>query len=255
MAPRLILLMSSGSKEEEPRYTCLSEAKASHWQRMWAEVSSSAPHLLHSGLSDSHIRWRCLLRVLCPVRRPVTALHCVLLKDRNLALAPRKVPEINSLTCLWVSPRPHKMPEWVNSCISKFRAVLTNLIAVTSRTVCPIYKRCNGLQSWEGERNYGQAHTLCRPEFAQVKKNALLGDKYFINLIFAVLIYLPGLDGHLSQKHIYLQSQLHDKLSQSRGVISIPHMRKHRLSSVGNNQSQTTNHSCIHTTEKEIQDV
>jgi len=55
MAPRLILLMSSGSKKE-PRYACLSEAKASHSQRMWAQVSSSAPRLLHSGLSDSPIR-------------------------------------------------------------------------------------------------------------------------------------------------------------------------------------------------------
>ena len=56
MAPRLTLVMSSGSKKKEPRYACLSEAKASHSQRMWAEVSSSAPHLLHSGLSDSLIR-------------------------------------------------------------------------------------------------------------------------------------------------------------------------------------------------------
>jgi hypothetical protein len=106
MAPRLILLISSGSKKKEPRYTCLSEAEASHSQRMWAEVSFSAPHL-HSGLSDSPIRWRCLLRVLCPVRRPVTALDCVLLKNRNLALAPRQGPEINSQACLWVLPRPH----------------------------------------------------------------------------------------------------------------------------------------------------
>ena len=56
MAPRLILLMSSGSKKKEPRYACLSEAKASHSQRMWAKVSSSAPHLLHNGLSSSPSR-------------------------------------------------------------------------------------------------------------------------------------------------------------------------------------------------------
>ena len=42
--------MASGTKME-PGYTCLSEAKASHLQSMWAEVSSSPPHLLHSGLS------------------------------------------------------------------------------------------------------------------------------------------------------------------------------------------------------------
>jgi hypothetical protein len=64
----------------------------------------SIPHLLHNGLSDSPSRWRCLLRVLCPVRRPVTALDWVLLKDRNLALTPRLGPEINSEACLWVSP-------------------------------------------------------------------------------------------------------------------------------------------------------
>jgi hypothetical protein len=106
MAPRLILLMSSGSKKKEHRYTCLSEGRASHSQRIWTKVSSSAPYLLRSGLSDSPIRWRCLLRVLCPVRRPVTALNCVLLKDRNLTLAARQSPEISSRACLWVSPRP-----------------------------------------------------------------------------------------------------------------------------------------------------
>jgi len=116
LAPRLILLMSSGSKKKEPRYTCLREAKASHSQRMWAEVSSSAPHLLHTGLFDSPIRWRCLLGVLYPVRRPVTALDCVLLKDRNLTLTPRQGPEINSRACLWVSPRPrHHFQCWLNN--------------------------------------------------------------------------------------------------------------------------------------------
>ena len=100
--PKLILLMSSGSKKKEPRYVCLSEAKASHSQRVWAEFSSSATHLLHNGLSDSPIRWRCFLRVLCAVRRPVIALDCVLLKDWNLALAPRQGPKINSQACLWV---------------------------------------------------------------------------------------------------------------------------------------------------------
>jgi hypothetical protein len=109
MAPKPILLMSSGSKKKKkPRYACLSEAKAPHSQRMWGEVSSSAPHLPHSGLSSSPSRWKCLLRVLCPVRKPLTALDCVVLKDRNLALAPRQGPEISSRACLWVSPRPHR---------------------------------------------------------------------------------------------------------------------------------------------------
>jgi len=103
-------LMSSGSTKE-PRYTCLSEAKASYSQKMWAEVSSSAPHLLHSGLSDSAGRRKCLLRVLCPVRRPVAVLDCILLRDRSLALTPRQGPEINSLACLWVSPYMEQEPK------------------------------------------------------------------------------------------------------------------------------------------------
>jgi hypothetical protein len=69
MASRLILLMSSGSKKKEPKNAYLSEAKSSHSQRMWAEVSSSAPHLLYNGLSYSP-KCRCLLRVLCPVDEP-----------------------------------------------------------------------------------------------------------------------------------------------------------------------------------------
>jgi len=80
MAPKLILLISSGCRKKEPRYISLSEAKASHSHKMWAKVSSFTPH---SRLASSPNRWRCLLRVLCPVRRPVTALagfwlcHCL----------------------------------------------------------------------------------------------------------------------------------------------------------------------------------
>ena len=40
---------------KELRYACLCEAEASHSRRMWAEASSSAPHV-HSGLSDSPVR-------------------------------------------------------------------------------------------------------------------------------------------------------------------------------------------------------
>ena len=68
-------------------------------------VSSFTPHLLRKGLSSSPNRWMCLLRVLCPVRRPVTTLDWVLLKNKNLALAATRVPEINSWACLWVLSR------------------------------------------------------------------------------------------------------------------------------------------------------
>jgi len=104
--PHTYTLNATSSKKQQPRHACLSEAKVSHSQRIWAEVSSSAPRLPHNGLSLSLRRRRCLLRVLCPVRRPVIAVDCVLLKDRNLALALRQVPEVSPQACLWASPRP-----------------------------------------------------------------------------------------------------------------------------------------------------
>jgi len=84
MAPIPSTLMSSGSKKKEPRYVYLSEAKASHSHRTWTEVSSSVPHL-QMRLLLSPIIFRSLLKVLCPVSRPVTTLACVLLKDSNRA--------------------------------------------------------------------------------------------------------------------------------------------------------------------------
>ena len=99
MAPKPRLLISSGSKKKEPRYTCLSEAKALHSHSMWAEVSSLTPHFLNKGLSCSPSRWRCLLRVLWPVSRPVTTLDWILLKVKNFALVPRLGPETSSRAC------------------------------------------------------------------------------------------------------------------------------------------------------------
>jgi hypothetical protein len=116
MAPRFWCLMSSGSKKKEPKWACLIETRASHRQRMWAEVSSSTPHFLQSGLSLNPIKWRCLHRVLCPVRSPVTTLDCYLLKDKNLALLPRLGPEINSRACRWEGPRSrHRLWCWFTS--------------------------------------------------------------------------------------------------------------------------------------------
>jgi hypothetical protein len=39
---------------------------------------------------------KCLLRVLCPARKCVTTLDCILLKDMSLTLVPRQGNEINS---------------------------------------------------------------------------------------------------------------------------------------------------------------
>ena len=100
MAPILSFLISSGSKKKEPRCACLSEAKASHSHKMWIEVSSSVPHFLQVGLLLSTIIYKCLLKALCPVSRPITTLNCVLLKDNNWALVARSGPKINSQACL-----------------------------------------------------------------------------------------------------------------------------------------------------------
>ena len=83
MAPIPSSLMSSGSRKMEPRYACLSEAKASHSHKMWTEVSPSVPHFLQMGSLHSPLIFKCLLKVLCPVNRPITTLDCVLLKGRR----------------------------------------------------------------------------------------------------------------------------------------------------------------------------
>ena len=74
--------------------------------------------------TDRPIRWRCLLRILCSVRRPLTALDCVLLKDRNLSLSPRQGPEINSRACLWVSPRPRNCWRLKKECDQRYKVKL-----------------------------------------------------------------------------------------------------------------------------------
>ena len=99
-------LMSSGSKKKEPRYVYLSEAKASHPHKMWTEVSSSVPHFLQVGLLLNPIIYRCLLKVLCPVSRPITTLVYVLLKDNNWAPVARLGPAIKSQACLCVLQGP-----------------------------------------------------------------------------------------------------------------------------------------------------
>jgi hypothetical protein len=79
----LDLIMSFDSKKKEPKVVRPSDATALHSHKTWAEVFSSALHLLHKGLSISPIMYRCFLKVLCPARRPVTTLDFVLLKDSS----------------------------------------------------------------------------------------------------------------------------------------------------------------------------
>jgi hypothetical protein len=106
MAPILSFMISSGSKKKEPRCARLSEAKASHSHKMWTEVTSSVPHYLQVGLLLSPATYTCLLKMLFPVRRPITTLHCVLLKDNNRALVASLGPEISSRACLCILQGP-----------------------------------------------------------------------------------------------------------------------------------------------------
>ena len=94
MAPILSFLISSGSKKKGA-HICMSEAKTSQSHKMWTEVSSSVPHFLQMGLLLSPITYNCLLKVLCPLSRPITILDCILLKDNNRALVARSGPEIS----------------------------------------------------------------------------------------------------------------------------------------------------------------
>ena len=74
--------------------------------KRWTEVSSSVPHLLQMGLLPSPTMHKCLLKVLCPVSRPITTFVWVLLKDNSRAPVVRSGPEINSRACLCVLQVP-----------------------------------------------------------------------------------------------------------------------------------------------------
>jgi hypothetical protein len=106
MAPIFSFLILSGSKKKGPRYECLSEARASHAHKTGAGVSSSVPHCLQMGLFLSPTTYKCHLRVVCPVRRPMTPLDYVLLNDNNHALVAKFGLEINSPACLHMLQGP-----------------------------------------------------------------------------------------------------------------------------------------------------
>jgi hypothetical protein len=112
-------------------HICVCEARTSHSQRIWTEVWSPPPGFdpqtvqpiisrytelpgpLHNGLSESPIKWGCLLRALtskkasdshgvCPVKRQIS----------NLGT------QINSWFCCWVLPRPCQLTQcWVTNCL------------------------------------------------------------------------------------------------------------------------------------------
>jgi hypothetical protein len=97
--------------QEKGAQICLSEAKAVHSHKMWAEASSSAPHLLHKRLLVCPIRWECLFR-----RRPMTTQDCVMLKCKNLVFVVRLETKISVQGCLWVLLRLcHITKCWVST--------------------------------------------------------------------------------------------------------------------------------------------
>ena len=98
-APKPKLLITSGSKTKEPRYACLSEAKASHSHRMWAEVSSLTTHLLHIRLSISPSRWRCLLRGLCPAKKASYNPRLSPVKGQKFSLVTHLAAKVGTSKC------------------------------------------------------------------------------------------------------------------------------------------------------------
>ena len=126
---------------------------------MWAEVSSSAPRLLHKGLLVSSIKWRCLLRMLCLVRS-VMNVDCFLLKDSSLVLAVGLGPEINSWACLLVLLRTrHLVKCWLSIQCFVFCLIFcletpqrwlrsNNLLNRTCRTWMKIFHGLLGRRSW-----------------------------------------------------------------------------------------------------------
>jgi hypothetical protein len=81
---------------------CISEWIQGRTPKMCTEVSPSVPHLLQVRLSLSPITHKCLLKVLCPVRKAITVLDCHPLKNNNQALVASLGLEINSQACLCV---------------------------------------------------------------------------------------------------------------------------------------------------------
>jgi hypothetical protein len=76
---------------------CVSPSPKTYPCRNVTEVSSSVPHFLQMGSLYNLMICKCLLKVLCPVSRPVTTLDCVLLKDNSRAPIAGSGPE------MWVS--------------------------------------------------------------------------------------------------------------------------------------------------------
>jgi len=97
--PTLRFLTSSRFKKKSPDgCVCVKPKPHTHTKH-----DLRLPPVLHTSyarVSISPLMSKCLLRVLCPVRRPVTTLDCILLQESSLNLATGLGPEISSGACL-----------------------------------------------------------------------------------------------------------------------------------------------------------
>jgi len=147
------------------------------------------------GLLLSPIKHKCLLKVLCPVSRPITTLIWVLLKDNSRAPVARSGPEINSRACLCVLQGPRHNARFCFR-IQQFNFLLifcletlkkgsgpTNHWAEPLLVVCrrfhslslPICRRCTEEET--------SVHTLCECEALASLRHTYLGSFFWTRKI------------------------------------------------------------------------
>ena len=105
LPPDLDSLTSFGSMRKEPRYVCLGEAKASHSLKTWAEVCSSAPHLPHRAIFQSHYVKTSSQGVMS-YKETDTNPGLALLQDNTLTFTVLFRPENSFRASLWVLITP-----------------------------------------------------------------------------------------------------------------------------------------------------
>ena len=135
MAHRLRLLLT--------RYVCLSAAKGSH---------SLGFHLFHTSYMTDYrvtpMKWRCLLRVLCPVRRAITTLNCVQFKDKNLVFLVGLGPETSFRACVQLLLRPHHITK---CCLSAQHIIfLFKFCLETSKALSYQWRHFGSLKEFQG---------------------------------------------------------------------------------------------------------
>jgi hypothetical protein len=100
-----------------------------------------------NGLLLRLITYKFHLRVLSPVRGPMTTLDCVLLKDNNHTLVAKLGPEINSRACLCVLQGPRHITKYWFSI--QYLVMWRNSLILTTCKFVKIYSFSLGyLELW-----------------------------------------------------------------------------------------------------------